>query len=71
MTDDGAVDGGASRLFDRGRAGAGEGSGTGLSLARDLAVPLGGRLSLTGHRPTVFTLPVPVRREEHGSQGGG
>ncbi|MFJ6530043.1 histidine kinase dimerization/phospho-acceptor domain-containing protein [Streptomyces longwoodensis] len=71
VTDEGAVDGEVSRLFDRGRTGAGEGSGIGLSLARDLAVSLGGRLSLTGRRPAVFTLLVPVRREEPGSEGGG
>ncbi|MFF9363775.1 HAMP domain-containing sensor histidine kinase [Streptomyces griseoluteus] len=64
VTDEGAVDGDASRLFDRGRTGAGEGSGIGLSLARDPAVSLGGRLSLTGRRPAAFTLLVPVRREE-------
>ncbi|MFJ9199011.1 HAMP domain-containing sensor histidine kinase [Streptomyces flaveolus] len=71
VTDEGAVDGEASRLFDRGRTGAGEGSGIGLSLARDLAVSLGGRLSLTGRRPAVFTLLVPVHREEPGSEGDG
>jgi signal transduction histidine kinase len=71
VTDEGAVDGEASQLFDRGRTGAGAGSGIGLSLARDLAVSLGGRLSLTGRRPAAFTLLVPVRREEPGSEGGG
>ncbi|MFJ3715379.1 histidine kinase dimerization/phospho-acceptor domain-containing protein [Streptomyces sp. NPDC090057] len=71
VTDEGAVDGEASRLFDRGRTGAGEGSGIGLSLARDLAVSLGGKLSLTGRRPAAFTLLVPVRREEPGSEGDG
>ncbi|MFF8950672.1 histidine kinase dimerization/phospho-acceptor domain-containing protein [Streptomyces sp. NPDC014940] len=71
VTDEGAVDGEVSRLFDRGRTGAGEGSGIGLSLARDLAVSLGGRLSLTGRRPAAFTLLIPVRREEPGSEGDG
>lgn len=71
VTDEGAVDGEASRLFDRGRTGAGEGSGIGLALARDLAVSLGGRLSLTGRRPAAFTLLVPVRREDPDSEGGG
>ncbi|MFF8929575.1 histidine kinase dimerization/phospho-acceptor domain-containing protein [Streptomyces longwoodensis] len=70
VTDEGAVDGEASHLFDRGRTGAGEGSGIGLSLARDLAVSLGGRLSLTGRCPAAFTLLVPVRREEPGSEVG-
>ncbi|MEU1177063.1 HAMP domain-containing sensor histidine kinase [Streptomyces sp. NPDC005820] len=70
VTDEGAVDGEASRLFDRGRTGAGEGSGIGLALARDLAVSLGGRLSLTGRRPAAFTLLVPVRRKEPDSDGG-
>ncbi|MGA5089260.1 MULTISPECIES: HAMP domain-containing sensor histidine kinase [unclassified Streptomyces] len=71
VTDEGTMDGEASRLFDRGRTDAGEGSGIGLSLARDLAVSLGGRLSLTGRRPAAFTLLVPVRREEPDSEGGG
>ncbi|MFF7050048.1 histidine kinase dimerization/phospho-acceptor domain-containing protein [Streptomyces griseorubiginosus] len=71
VTDEGAVDGEASRLFDRGRTGAQEGSGIGLALARDLAVSLGGRLSLTGRRPVAFTLLVPVRREDPDSEGGG
>ncbi|WP_030348882.1 ATP-binding protein [Streptomyces sp. NRRL S-1022] len=47
------------------------GSGIGLSLARDLAGSLGGRLSLTGRHPAAFTLLVPVRREEFGSEGDG
>ncbi|MFE5191128.1 ATP-binding protein [Streptomyces sp. NPDC056628] len=71
VTDEGTVDSDVSQLFDRGRIGAGAGSGTGLSLARDLAVSLGGRLSLTGRRPAAFTLLVPVRREEPGSECGG
>ncbi|MGW3287048.1 HAMP domain-containing sensor histidine kinase [Streptomyces sp. NPDC001002] len=71
VTDEGAVDGETDRLFDRGPAGAGPGSGIGLSLARDLAVSLGGRLSLTGRRPAAFTLLVPVRQEEAGSADGG
>ncbi|MCX4437681.1 ATP-binding protein [Streptomyces mirabilis] len=71
VTDEGAVDGEAARLFDRGHTGAGPGSGIGLSLARDLAVSLGGRLSVTGRRPATFTLLVPVRQEEAGPAGGG
>jgi len=65
------VDGAAARLFDRGQAGAGPGSGIGLSLARDLADSLGGRLSLTGRHPAAFTLLVPVRQEEAVPEGGG
>ncbi|MBP5898090.1 sensor histidine kinase [Streptomyces scabiei] len=70
VTDEGAVDDGGVQLFDRGHIGAGPGSGIGLSLARDLAVSLGGRLSLTGRRPTAFTLLVPVRQEETVPEGG-
>ncbi|MEU0966051.1 HAMP domain-containing sensor histidine kinase [Streptomyces sp. NPDC005917] len=62
VTDEGRVHGPAGRLFDRGHTG-GAGTGIGLALARDLAVSLGGRLSLTGSAPTTFTLLVPVRRE--------
>jgi signal transduction histidine kinase len=47
------------------------GSGIGLSLARDLAVSLGGRLSLTSSRPAGFTLLVPVRQEEAGPEDRG
>ncbi|MFF1542259.1 histidine kinase dimerization/phospho-acceptor domain-containing protein [Streptomyces sp. NPDC058291] len=71
VTDEGAVHGEAAQLFDRGRTGAAPGSGIGLSLARDLAVSLGGRLSLTGRRPATFTLLVPVRQEEAHPAGGG
>jgi signal transduction histidine kinase len=71
VTDEGAVDGEAARLFDRGHTGAGPGSGIGLSLARDLAVSLGGRLSVTGRRPATFTLLAPIRQEEAGPAGGG
>ncbi|MEU6223798.1 HAMP domain-containing sensor histidine kinase [Streptomyces sp. NPDC047042] len=71
VTDEGAVAGEGARLFDRGQVGAGAGSGIGLSLARDLAVSLGGRLSLTSSRPAAFTLLVPVRQEEAGPEGRG
>ncbi|GAB7102090.1 HAMP domain-containing sensor histidine kinase [Streptomyces phaeofaciens JCM 4814] len=71
VTDEGAVESEAAQLFDRGHTGSAPGSGIGLSLARDLAVSLGGRLSLTGRRPATFTLLVPVRREEAGPAGGG
>ncbi|MBY8880697.1 sensor histidine kinase [Actinacidiphila acidipaludis] len=47
-----------ARLFDRGVTGWG-GAGIGLSLARDLAEASGGRLSLAGSSPTVFTLLLP------------
>ncbi|MGW2888641.1 ATP-binding protein [Streptomyces griseoruber] len=70
VTDEGAGDGEAARLFDR-HTGAAPGFGIGLSLARDLAVTLGGRLSLTGRRPATFPLLVPVRQEEAGPAGGG
>ncbi|MFG2353201.1 histidine kinase dimerization/phospho-acceptor domain-containing protein [Streptomyces sp. NPDC048521] len=71
VTDEGAVHGEAAQLFDRGHTGAAPGSGIGLSLARDLAVSLGGRLSLTGRRPATFNLLVPVRQEEAHPAGGG
>ncbi|MFJ4789954.1 histidine kinase dimerization/phospho-acceptor domain-containing protein [Streptomyces sp. NPDC088794] len=71
VIDEGAMEGAADQLFDRGPAGEGPGSGIGLFLARDLAVSLGGRLSLTGRRPVVFTLLVPVRQEEAAPEGGG
>ncbi|WP_097259163.1 sensor histidine kinase [Streptomyces sp. Ag109_G2-15] len=61
VTDEGEVRGPAAQLFDRGHTGGGQGTGIGLGLARDLAVSLGGRLSLTGSTPTAFTLLVPVR----------
>ena len=35
--------------------------GIGLAFAHDLAVCLGGRLSLTSRAPTSFTLLLPVR----------
>ncbi|MEU7305949.1 HAMP domain-containing sensor histidine kinase [Streptomyces sp. NPDC007206] len=59
VTDEGEVRGPAARLFDRGHSD-GQGTGIGLALARDLAVSLGGRLSLTGRAPAAFTLLVPV-----------
>ncbi|MBW8794273.1 MAG: HAMP domain-containing histidine kinase [Streptomyces sp.] len=64
VSDEGAVTGEYSRLFDRGRTGDGEGTGIGLALARDLAVSLGGRLSLTNRHPATFTLLLPVDQDE-------
>ncbi|MYS82527.1 sensor histidine kinase [Embleya scabrispora] len=49
-------------LFDRG-ATTGAGQGIGLSLARDLAEGVGGRLAATGTSPTTFTLLVPILAE--------
>jgi signal transduction histidine kinase len=64
VSDEGAVTGEYSRLFDRGRTGDGVGTGIGLALARDLAVSLGGRLSLTNRHPATFTLLLPVDQDE-------
>ncbi|MGW1000359.1 HAMP domain-containing sensor histidine kinase [Streptomyces sp. NPDC002520] len=69
VTDEGEVHGPAPRLFDRGHSGGGRGTGIGLALAHDLAIALGGRLSLTGSAPSTFTLLVPVPSEgtSHGA----
>ncbi|WP_405780332.1 HAMP domain-containing histidine kinase [Streptomyces sp. NBC_01378] len=64
IADEGSVHDEATRLFDRGRSGNGTGTGIGLALARDLAVSLGGRLSLSSSHPVTFTLLVPVRRQD-------
>ncbi|MFE5190096.1 sensor histidine kinase [Streptomyces sp. NPDC056628] len=64
VRDEGAVAGEPARLFDRGHTGDGPGVGIGLALARDLAVSLGGRISLTSARPATFTLLIPVDRDE-------
>ncbi|MBA2813820.1 HAMP domain-containing histidine kinase [Streptomyces sp. KM273126] len=63
IADEGTVEGDGVRLFERGHSGGGPGTGIGLALARDLAVTLGGRLSLARAAPTTFTLLLPVRRE--------
>ena len=63
-SDEGVVTVEPSRLFDRGRTGDGEGTGIGLALARELAVSLGGRLSLTNRHPATFTLLLPVEGDE-------
>jgi signal transduction histidine kinase len=68
IADEDALDGDGVRLFERGHSGGGPGAGIGLALARDLAVSLGGRLSLARAAPTMFTLLVPVRREHSGPQ---
>ncbi|MFJ9244826.1 sensor histidine kinase [Streptomyces sp. NPDC101776] len=68
VADEGAIE--TTRPFERGHTGDGEGEGIGLALARDLTVTLGGRLSLTGRRPTTFTVLVPVRQDENGGRTG-
>ncbi|MER6438344.1 hypothetical protein ABT275_18550 [Streptomyces sp. NPDC001185] len=60
MSDEGSVGGDRARLFDRGHSGGGAGAGIGLALARDLAVSLGGRLSMTRADPATFMLLLPV-----------
>lgn len=69
VTDEGEVRGSTARLFDRGHTGSGAGTGIGLALARDMAISLGGRLSLTGQAPTTFTLLVPVPQQEAETDG--
>ncbi|MFI8793238.1 sensor histidine kinase [Streptomyces sp. NPDC055105] len=64
VSDEGTVHDEAARLFDRGHSGNGTGTGIGLALARDLAVSLGGRLSLSSSHPATFTLLVPARQAE-------
>ncbi|MFF4308571.1 sensor histidine kinase [Streptomyces sp. NPDC001507] len=72
VSDEGAVTGEPSRLFDRGRTGDGHGTGIGLALARDLAVSLGGRLSLSSRHPATFTLLLPVGQDgTHGAATSG
>ncbi|MGW3313808.1 sensor histidine kinase [Streptomyces sp. NPDC001073] len=68
VADEGGIE--SARPFERGHTGDGEGEGIGLALARDLAVSLGGRLSLTGRRPTTFTVLVPVRQNGTGDRAG-
>ncbi|MFC9925985.1 histidine kinase dimerization/phospho-acceptor domain-containing protein [Streptomyces sp. NPDC127190] len=70
VTDEGEVRGDTGRLFDRGHTGSGAGTGIGLALARDLALSLGGRLSLAGRTPTTFTLLVPVSQEAGADEPG-
>ncbi|MGX4691560.1 histidine kinase dimerization/phospho-acceptor domain-containing protein [Streptomyces sp. JNUCC 63] len=68
VADEGEVRGDTARLFDRGHTGSGAGTGIGLALARDLAVALDGRLSLTSNTPTTFTLLVPVHQDPMGAR---
>ncbi|MBK3623671.1 HAMP domain-containing histidine kinase [Streptomyces sp. MBT49] len=70
VRDEGAVTGEPARLFDRGHTEGGPGTGIGLALARDLAVSLGGRISLTSTRPATFTLLLPVDRDEAPESSG-
>lgn len=58
------MSGDTARLFDRRHTGSGAGTGIGLAFARDLAVSLGGRLSLTRGTPATFTLLLPVHRDK-------
>ncbi|MFE1840478.1 HAMP domain-containing sensor histidine kinase [Streptomyces sviceus] len=64
VSDEGSVAGEPTRLFDRGHTGGGPGAGIGLAIARDLAVSLGGRISLASARPATFTLLIPVGQDE-------
>ncbi|WP_344846800.1 HAMP domain-containing sensor histidine kinase [Kribbella ginsengisoli] len=59
VADEGRIRSGSADLFRRGVT-THAGSGVGLPLARALAESLGGRLNLTGHSPTCFTLLVPA-----------
>ncbi|MEU3741410.1 HAMP domain-containing sensor histidine kinase [Streptomyces sp. NPDC032198] len=61
IADEGTSDGDSTRLFERGHTEGGAGTGVDLALARDLAVSLGGRLSLANRAPTMFTRLLPVR----------
>ncbi|MEV6945843.1 HAMP domain-containing sensor histidine kinase [Streptomyces sp. NPDC051172] len=70
IADEGTVTGDGVRLFERGHSVGEAGAGIGLALARDLAVSLGGRLTLAHGAPTTtFTLLLPVSRERTGVQG--
>ncbi|MFE2301124.1 sensor histidine kinase [Streptomyces sp. NPDC059445] len=64
VTDEGRVEGDPALLFDRGHSGGGPGTGIGLALARDLAVSLGGRLSMTHSSPATFMLLLPIGQND-------
>ncbi|MGW2823870.1 HAMP domain-containing protein [Streptomyces sp. NPDC001443] len=66
VSDEGSIAEDPARLFDRGHSGGGPGAGIGLALARDLAISLGGRLSVTHSSPAtfMFLLPIPEGGEE-------
>jgi signal transduction histidine kinase len=70
VSDEGSVAGEPTRLFDRGHTGGGPGAGIGLAIARDLAVSLGGRISLASARPATFTLLIPVGQDEAQESSG-
>ena len=57
VTDAGRVTAGADVIFTRG---AGRGTGLGLALGQSLAESAGGRLVLSDHDPTRFTLALPI-----------
>ncbi len=59
VIDEGTLTAGTEVLFRRG-ASTGSGAGIGLSLARDVAETVGGRLTLATAAPTTFTLLLPL-----------
>jgi len=59
VIDEGTVPVDPASVFTRGTSGD-NGHGIGLALARTIAEAGGGRLSITGHAPTAFTLYLPL-----------